>query len=619
VTVTAADMKAPPSRLLGKSAGAASRDRSGQEAGCSRADPSKGTRRRASPRLASLAPMRKETARSLRTLAAQVQQSHPDLTVHEHLHDAAKTLEAGNEEGAQRHLRLARLSLTAPALRRHGIHDDGGHIAGQQAIDGIDRHVLLTKDIADANAANQAAIMRDSYGDDSTAPPRRDPNAGYGPGALAQKPVARQPPGDQALNAPARTSAGRPDPNVASPDSPQPKGSKQFSYDWGDLAALLGAIDLSARTPMLETTPAPRGRPGGPGLYRLKDNKHSDYLEQVVRALIQERGMPADKAYAIAWASLRRWNAKSRHPEVRAAAGRGLAGEEQAAERARAAHGHAVTWDDLGGVIDLAVVDVKTYQRTVNTKNGPVTQVVATHDQNYKNGTGQQPGGGGSSGGAQQGQQNGKAPYRQLPSRAAEKQRLLATARSYRQRAALLGVEVAALNSALYNALYGSNTTQATKGSTTSTSGSTTAAQAGSTTKATTAATTAAQQAGTTATTAAAAAPTAASTAPASTGTTAAQAGATTASQAGSTTAATAGSTTKAAAPAPSAAQSAATAALSAGATQAQVTQAKAQATKAAAGMSAPQLRTAIGQLQARISWYNSQASAMTAQAAKLP
>jgi hypothetical protein len=842
--------------------------------------------------------MRKETARSMRALAVQVQQSHPDMPVHVHLRDAAKTLEAGNEEGAQRHLRAAMFALTPQQVTRHGIHDDEGHIGARQAMDGVNRHLLLVKDIADVAARNYAAINRDSYGDDSTAPARRDPNAGYGPGANAQKPTARQPPGDQALNAPARTSAGKPDPNVASPDSPQPRGSKQFARSWDEICAVLdlatvnvrqykrtvqtrngprvevvgasarqtaakaaadeeeedvptvsqprgwipqekwiqgqkewiargeearrrmtdeqlakalrrhadnprrsqnvvdeldrrdeedksarlralyaetpkseadrnrvyqglvnegenpedawahahgtnpeamqkqaviadlrakghkgGGFDaltrdafkdevrrrivsaeaatngyllspegkkagidpwtlftgpesrarkyasselkewwdqngrptaadfqanlmgkkagagrrdfyasvtwedvaavaeLSARTPMLEATPAPYGVPGGPGLYDVKDNKHSDYFEQIVQALMHKRGMSKADASRVAWGALRRWESGKGnvHPEVRAAASGALGQEAQAAARARAAHGHSVTWDDLGAVVDLAVVDVKTYQRTVNTKNGPVRQTVVTHDQNYKAGMGQPAGGGGSSGGPQQGQQNGKAPYTQPPSKAAEKARLLATARSYRQRAALLGVEVAALNSALYNALYGSNTTKSQAGSTTAAqAGSTTAAQKGSTTTATTAAATTVQAAGTTATVGASTTP-ATSTAPASTGTTAAQAGATTAAQTGSTTAATAGSTTKAAAPAPSAAQQASTAALSAGATQAQVTQAQAQATKAAAGMSAPQLRTAIGQLQTRITWYNSQASALTAQAAKLP
>ena len=69
---------------------------------------------------------------------------------------------------------------------------------------------------------------------------RADPDAGYGPGALAQKPVQRQPGGNTALNAPARTNAGRVDANVADPDGPQPKGSKQFSYGWDDLAAVIG-------------------------------------------------------------------------------------------------------------------------------------------------------------------------------------------------------------------------------------------------------------------------------------------------------------------------------------------------------------------------------------------
>lgn len=553
-----------------------------------------------------LAPMRREAARSMRALAVQVQATHPGMPVHGHLRDAARTLEAGNEAGAERHLRAAMFTMTPQSLQRNGIHDDDSHIAGRQALHGVHRHLLLVRDIADAAAANQAAITRDSYGDDSSSPPsRHDPNAGYGPGANAQKPTARQPPGDQALNAPARGNSGGSDPAVAGPDSPPPRGSRQFARSWDELTAV---IDLSARTPMLEATPAPRGRPGGPGLYRLRGNKHSDYLEQVTRALIEERGMPPGKAYAIAWGALRRWSSGRGHvhQEVRSAASGGLAGEAQASAKARAAHGHAVTWDDLGAVIDLALVDVKTYQRTVMTKNGPVTQTVTTHNQNYKNGMGQPP-----PAGPQQGQ--GKAPFQQLPSRAAEKQRLLATAKAYRQRAALLGVEVAALNAALQNALSGPNTTKAQAGATTKAQkGATTAAQAGATTKAATAAATAAQTAGTTAAgstgTTPAAAPAAA--------TTAAQAGATTAAQAGATTAATAGSTAKVAAP--SKTQQAAATALQSGASQAQVTQAQQQAAKAAAGMSAPQLRTAIGQLQARITWYNTQASALTAQAAKL-
>ena len=208
-------------------------DASGRSRAIPAATPAAPARRRQVP----LAPMRRETARSMRALAAQVSRAtrtSPSTSTCATRRGLWKT---GSEEGAQRHLRAAMHALTPLSLHRQGIHDDDGHLSAATALHGVNRHLLLTRDIADAAAANQAAIERDSYGDDSTAPARRDPNAGYGPGANAQKPTARQPPGDQALNAPDRTSAGRPDANVASPDSPQRRGSKQFSYDWGDLAA----------------------------------------------------------------------------------------------------------------------------------------------------------------------------------------------------------------------------------------------------------------------------------------------------------------------------------------------------------------------------------------------
>jgi len=130
----------------------------------------------------------------------------------------------------------------------------------------------------------------------------------------------------------------------------------------GGLANSSPAILLSARTAMLERTPAPRGRPGGPGLYRVKGMGHTAYLQQVVKALIEKRGMRPDKAYAIARAAIRKWSVRSRHPEVRGAATRAEAGE--VARQARAKMSHANDWtvadvlielacDDPGAVIDL--------------------------------------------------------------------------------------------------------------------------------------------------------------------------------------------------------------------------------------------------------------------------
>ena len=113
-----------------------------------------------------------------------------------------------------------------------------------------------------------------------------------------------------------------------------------------------GGVEMSAGTAQLEVTPAPYGRPGGPGLYHVKGLKHSDYLENIVQALMR-KGMDKGKATAIARGSIRRWMRGGGHvpPEVRAAAAGAEAEELKAQARA---HAHAVTWDDLAAVVDLA-------------------------------------------------------------------------------------------------------------------------------------------------------------------------------------------------------------------------------------------------------------------------
>ena len=203
--------------------------------------------------------MRQDAAKSMSKLADRMKESHPDVLAHQHVRDAARMLRAGNEEAAQRHLRAAAFSLSPQSLMRHGLHTDDDHIAARQVMHGVHRHILLVKDIADVDAKNQAAIRRDSYGDDATSnPPQQspDPNAGYGPGALAQKPTARQPPGDQAMNAPARSSSGGSDPAVADPVGPQPRGSKQFARSWDEELATSGDRPDRRREP-----PAHSGQP----------------------------------------------------------------------------------------------------------------------------------------------------------------------------------------------------------------------------------------------------------------------------------------------------------------------------------------------------------------------
>jgi hypothetical protein len=376
--------------------------------------------------------MRKEAAGLMRKLAAHVQETHPDMNVHDHLRDAARQVEAGDEEGAQRHLRAAFFSLTPQSLHRSGLFTDDAHTGARQAMHAVHRHILLVKNIADADAKNQEAIRRDSGDGATVPPPRPDPSAGYGPGANAQKPAVRQPPGDHALNAPAKADGGGSDPSVADPGGAQAKAGKQFAtrseagavldlvgtggwthgwkpggptaadhdkaaklhtaaaakakdpavkamhvrrakvhaqvakklrslsppppavsaamaYDWDDLGAL---VELSAKTAMLEATPAPRGKAGGPGLYRVAGQEHTPYLQQLVKALIEKRGMPPAKAYAIAYGALRKWSKGGGRvsPEVSAAAAGSLAGEKAKA------HAHAGSWDDVLRVLDFGLV-----------------------------------------------------------------------------------------------------------------------------------------------------------------------------------------------------------------------------------------------------------------------
>ena len=173
-------------------------------------------RRKATP----LTPMRQDTAKSMSKLADQMKETGPDIDAHQHVRDAARQLRAGNEEGRQRHLRAAMFALTPQSLHRQGIHNDDGHTAARSAMHGVHRHLLLVKDIQDVAAKNQRLLARDSYGDLESAPtppqsPERDgPDAGYGPGALAQKPTA--------------AAAGRePGPERAEPDQRRPAGPER--------------------------------------------------------------------------------------------------------------------------------------------------------------------------------------------------------------------------------------------------------------------------------------------------------------------------------------------------------------------------------------------------------
>jgi hypothetical protein len=205
---------------------------------------------------------------------------------------------------------------------------------------------------------------------------------------------------------------------------------------------LSNPLDLSARTAMLRSTPAPYGKPGGPGLYNVAGNEHSDYFEQVVKALMDKRGMDKAKASRIAWGALRKWRSGGGHvhPEVRAAASGALAEEDAARARAHSNDGWAA--------IDLAIASVLDLGGPGSGNPGQARVAAGS------TGGGQftKGGGGGSQPKGRQHPpqhrrqaQHGQSAQHSGGARAAQKARLRGQARGYLQMAAKLTVKINAL------------------------------------------------------------------------------------------------------------------------------------------------------------------------------
>ena len=362
-------------------------------------------------RPAALGPMKQAAARQMRNTANTLDADHPETVAGSHVRDAARLTERGATDGAKRHLDAAMQLMTPQSLTRHGIRDDEGHATAKHHLHLVHRHLLHVQDIEDARDRNEEirTALRAARGQVAAT----DVQAAASPPLPGHAPPARQQPGGPAVGLAVdlakpgqrfyhgwipvagasqlhgkvvvgRTRKGtvigtydhqagtvrprglggpmkvehvrRPGATEPAPGPFPPRGGRLrrlmqtapgFAGDHGN-----PVIDMSARTPMLERTPAPRGRPGGPGLYRVKGMGHTPYLQQVVKALIEKRGMSSDKAYAIARARIRKWMATSRHPEVRAAATRAEAGE--LARQARA-HSHAIgPWEVADTLIELA-------------------------------------------------------------------------------------------------------------------------------------------------------------------------------------------------------------------------------------------------------------------------
>lgn len=86
-------------------------------------------------------------------------------------------------------------------------------------------------------------------------------------------------------------------------------------------------VELSAETASLAATPAPLGKPGGPGLWRHKGWKLPNYIEQVAKGIIESGEPDKSRAISIAIGKVRDWaEGKGKvSPEVRAASAKAVA------------------------------------------------------------------------------------------------------------------------------------------------------------------------------------------------------------------------------------------------------------------------------------------------------
>jgi len=145
-------------------------------------------------RITPTTPMKQRTSAGIRKLAAQVAQTFPDMSVHDHLADAARELDSGRTEGARRHLNAAIEGFAPLQITRHGVHDDQGHMAAKLYMQQAYRHLLNVKDIDDVRARNEgfmeqkramAAASGKTFLPSSQPVPVGAPNGAPGPVAAA--------------------------------------------------------------------------------------------------------------------------------------------------------------------------------------------------------------------------------------------------------------------------------------------------------------------------------------------------------------------------------------------------------------------------------------------------
>lgn len=164
----------------------------------------------AQPRYRPTGTLRRGVSSSMRKMAAEMREKHPDLGAHENIRDAANALDRNQHEAAIRHLNAAIGHMQPLSLRRHGLLTDDQHDAAKRSMASIHRHLLLVKDIQDMHEANQQL-------------PRR----GDAPEDDEETPAVPQPDSDRTPGTPARETAARIDISVAKPQ--QQPGPKQVA------------------------------------------------------------------------------------------------------------------------------------------------------------------------------------------------------------------------------------------------------------------------------------------------------------------------------------------------------------------------------------------------------
>jgi hypothetical protein len=153
-------------------------------------------------------------------------------------------------------------------------------------------------------------------------------------------------------------SIGRNQPGIRHGPGYYPDPAAVVGAAWDNV---LGAIELSAQTGRLATTPHPFGKPGGPGLWDVKGMELPPYIQNIARALLRTgRAKNLSQAIAIAKGATNRWASGRGHvsPEVKAASS--ATNVDWDAKRARA-HAHA---SSAGRAVELGWRDAwKTERR----------------------------------------------------------------------------------------------------------------------------------------------------------------------------------------------------------------------------------------------------------------